>query len=421
MKVLWFEVTIPGRYKGDDAILGGWQDSLERIVRTVSDVDLTIAFEDQTHNIEKIIDGVRYIPIKLEYTRKEKKSAQTSWDINAKKLIPAMMKIITDIEPDIIHVFGTEWPFGLIARHTEIPVVVHIQGAIVPFNNALYPPRYSIVDVLRNVGWKHPRKIKETWDHYLYDMSRESVEREVWRNVENYMGRTEWDKGLSAVMHPDRKYFHVEEALRHVFTTGDYVWNGIEKKKIKLLSTGCISFRKGPEMMLKTAHILKTIGMDFEWNVAGILPWDIQQVVEKKERLSFDDCNIRFHGFVSGNKVLEMLCDTTLFIHTSYAENSPNSICEAQCIGVPVIATNVGGVSSLVSDSKDGILVPSNDPWMMAYQIQALVTDKARLVSYSENSRKKALERHNDENIKKQLMYCYNTIINGKASHKDNA
>ena len=417
MKVLWFEVTTPGRYKADGAVLGGWQDSLERIVRTVPEIELVIAFENESNQGIREIDGVKYIPIKLEYSEREKKQAMKTWEVNANKIIPAMAKIVKEVNPDLIHVFGTEWPFGLIAEYTDIPVVIHIQGSIAPFNNALYPPRYSFFDVMRNVGWRHLRKLKEVWTNYQKDISREKVEERVWKTVKNYMGRTEWDEGLSAVMHPGRRYFHVEEALRPYFTSGKHTWHGYKEGKIKLLSTGCISFRKGPDMMLKTAHILKSLGVDFEWDVAGFIPWDMRQIVERKEGISFDDCNIKFHGFVSGDKVLEMLCETTLFVHTAYAENSPNSICEAQCLGVPVVATNVGGVFTLIRDRIDGVLVPANDPWMMAHHISLLLSNEIRLQRYSKESRKKAMERHKDDNIKRQLLDCYKTLIYEKSGY----
>lgn len=412
MKILWFEVTTPGRYKDDRAVLGGWQDSLERIVRTIPDIELVIAFEDSSHQGVKVIEGVRYIPIELQYTAKEKKRASTTWEVNAEKLIPAMMKILEKENPHLIHIFGTEWPFGLIAEYTDIPVVIHIQGSIAPFNNALYPPRYSVFDILRNVGFKHPLKMREKWREYQYDLTREKVEQRVWKAVHNYMGRTEWDEALSAVMHPGRMYFHVEEALRSVFIKSESEWKLRKGSKLKIISTGCISFRKGPDMMLKTAHVLQEMGVDFEWNVAGFIPWDVRQIIERKEKLSFEKCNIRFHGFVSSEKVKSMLYESTLFVHTAYAENSPNSICEAQCLGVPVIATNVGGVASLVRDRIDGVLVPSNDPWMMAYQISELAKDVERLKSYSINSRENALKRHEDENIKNQLLACYITLLN---------
>lgn len=418
MKVLWFECTTPGRYKDKGAVLGGWQDSLEQIVRTIPDIDLTIAFEYTESSRIKIIDGIKYIPITISYTKEEKKQATKSWDIHSEKLVLQMQQIINEVKPDIIHIFGTEWAYGLIAEHTNIPVVIHIQGAIVPYNNADLPPRYSILDIIRNEGIKRPLAMYRAWQRHKHELSRETTERRIWKAVPNYMGRTEWDKGLSAVMHPGRNYYHVDEALRPQFLDGKNYWQAPKDGKIRLISTGIISFRKGIDLMLKTAEILKSLNFNFEWHIAGILPPDFVQIVERKEGRTFRDCNFIVHGFLKGDEVFRLLSQSTIYVHTAYAENSPNSICEAQCIGIPVVSTNVGGISTLVHDRKDGILVPANDPWTMAFQIVELANDKTRMNDYSVKARKRALARHNIDNIKEQLLSCYNSILNAKKSYE---
>ena len=108
---------------------------------------------------------------------------------------------------------------------------------------------------------------------------------------------------------------------------------------------------------------------------------------------------------------MQLLCSSTMYVHTAYVENSPNSICEAQCLGLPVVSTNVGGIASLVRQDVDGILVAANDPWQMTDAILELYKDQDRLRRYSESSRAFALSRHNDENIKKQLIDCYQAIL----------
>ena len=411
MKVLWFECTTPGRYKSG-GVLGGWQDSLETIVKDVPEIEVTIAFEVSEPQEEKHIDGIHYMPIFLCYTQQEKKQAKVSWEVGAEKMLHAMEEIVNDVQPNLIHVFGTEWAFGLIAEKTDIPVVIHIQGAIVAYNNALYPPRYSVFDVIRNEGLRHPLAMYKAWKRYKHELSRGVIERRVWNAVGNYMGRTEWDKALSAVMHPGRRYFHVEEALRPEFLNCDNCWHFPDDGKIRLISTGIISFRKGIDMMLKTAEILKSLNVNFEWHVAGVLPYDMKQIVERKEGRQFDNCNILVHGFLPSDKVWKLLSEATIYVHTAYAENSPNSICEAQCLGIPVISTNVGGISSLVENGEDGILVPANDPWYMAYQIINLAQDCRRMQAFSRNAREKALKRHNRQSIANQLLDCYNNVIN---------
>lgn len=163
--------------------------------------------------------------------------------------------------------------------------------------------------------------------------------------------------------------------------------------------------------MLKTAEILKSHEFDFEWHVAGVVPFDMLQIVTRKERRSFDNCNIIVHGFLPASGVYRLLSESTIYVHTAYAENSPNSICEAQCLGIPVISTNVGGISTLVHDQDDGILVPANDPWTMAYQIMQLAKDTQKMKEFSVKARKRALTRHSKENIKKDLINCYRDVL----------
>ena len=167
-------------------------------------------------------------------------------------------------------------------------------------------------------------------------------------------------------------------------------------------------------MLLKTASVLKNAGVNFEWLVAGNM-WELmKKTVERKERKKYECNNVRFLGYISPDEIVKLLSKSTIYAHTAYIENSPNSICEAQCLGVPIVSTNVGGISSLVEDGKDGILVPANDPWLMADSIISLTSDKRRMLELSKNSRKKALARHNTENIKNQLLSCYNSILNNR-------
>lgn len=412
MRVLWFEVTTPSRYKNDGVVIGGWQDSLERIVRTCPDIKLTIAFEgNKSASERKTIDGVDYIPLVLNYSLIDKVRNKWTWETNAKLLEIEMQKVVEEVRPDLIQVFGTEWPFGRIAKFTDIPVVVHIMGAIVPYNNALYPPKYSIWDKIK-LHWWNPKRIINYFLANNKQNTWEQSERQVWSNVHYYMGRTEWDENLSAVMHPGRKYYHVEEALRPSFLRSELEWRLPAEDKIRLISTGCSSFWKGPDMMLKTAKILKTLGVDFEWYVAGRMNEDIRMAVESKERTSFTENNVHLLGFTQPAELSMLLCKCTMYVHTAYVENSPNSICEAQCLGVPVVSTNVGGIASLVKDREHGILVPANDPWQMAAAIVKLAADKDLLSQYSKASKAFARKRHNPEEIKKQLLICYNSVLN---------
>lgn len=412
MNILWFGTSVPSRYKDEGTIYGGWQDSLERIVRTCPEIKLTIAFEgNQSCSERKIIDGVEYIPMFLHYSIFDKKIRNLwSWEPNATLLETEMQKVVQEKRPDLIQVFGTEWPFGRIAKFTSIPVVIHIMGAIVPYNNMLFPPMYNFFDFIRYKWW-NPKRAIYALLAIKKERSRESCERQVWSAVRHYMGRTEWDENLSMVMHPGRKYYHVEEALRPDFIDPSIEWQVPTNSKIRLITTGCAGYRKGPDMLLKTAKILKTLEVDFEWVVVGGMCKELRYSVEKKEHTTFAENNVKIIGPTLPEKLSELLRNSTIYVHTAYMENSPNSICEAQCLGVPVISTNVGGIASLVKDREHGVLVPANDPWQMAAAIINLASDKDMLIKYSSASKSCARRRHNPESIKKQLLDCYNNLL----------
>lgn len=85
--------------------------------------------------------------------------------------------------------------------------------------------------------------------------------------------------------------------------------------------------------------------------------------------LALLDASIFFRGEISYREVAEEMQRCHCFVLSSVAENSPCVIGEALCSGLPVIATNVGGVSELVNETN-GKVIPSKD-------IEALVTAMA--------------------------------------------
>lgn len=410
MKVLWFEITTPGRYKSDKAPIGGWQDSLEQIVRTCKNIELVIAFEGEIGMKSKIVDGVKYIPLVPNYNLIDRKIKNPSNAWNAvKKLLPLAVNCINEESPDLIQCFGTEWCYGMVAKYTKIPVVIHFQGCIAPYNDANFPPGYSVNDKILEAGINF-KKQWHIWQENNYNKTRECVERAVFESVSNYMGRTEWDKQLVKIFHKDSKYYHVEEALRPSFVKNASRWHPKDgSHKLRIMTTGCSKHWKGMDTLLKTAHVLKNLGVDFEWLVAGNM--SIQKEVERKEKMTFVDNNVRILGFTGEDDLQNFLLSSDMYVHTAYIDNSPNSVCEAQFLGLPIIATNVGGISSLVVNDKDGKLVPTNSCYNMAYEIITLFNDKERQMFYSNNSLNHARKRHNEENIKSQLLSCYSSIL----------
>lgn len=406
MKVLWFEVMTPSRYRNENAVLGGWQDSLEELISESCEIELFVAFEENKRSVDKEIDGVKYIPIQPYKSFITKIKEFFSWKARANSLLPHLLRTIEKVNPDIIHVFGTEWPFGLVSKYTDKPVIIHIQGIITACNNASYPPGYS-----RFTQWYFNFNIFRILLHPIRQRTQESMEREIWKTCSNYMGRTKWDYTLSNILHPNCRYYHVNEVLRPAFYEVAGGWKRKKDRMLRLISTGCGSFWKGPDMVIKVAKVLMAMNIEFEWLLAGEMPFFLRDMVERHENTKFEKCHVKIMGFMDSLTLINYLMNSSLYIHTAYIENSPNSICEAQMIGIPVVSTNVGGISSIISDGKTGVLVPANDPWRMAYEIVSLWKDSDKMTKISNAEVMTARSRHDKTNILNSVIEAYKALL----------
>lgn len=417
MRVLWFEISIPYRYLNFANPRNGWQDSLENLLRKRTGIELGIAFENNRQE-RKVIDDVVYYSLPSPHSTIWNFRPAKYWQTKAKRMLSLAIEVIRDFKPDIIHIFGSEWYWGLISKHTSIPVVIHMQGSIPPYFNSRLPPQYSDKDCFWHYKF-NPRKLISIYSSIQRMKSRSDMEKQILAGVNYYMGRTAWDYNIVNLYNSKAKYYYCSEALREDFVQTSKYWEQKKQKKLILFTIG-FDFRKGADSILKTAKLLKEKGVSFEWNVAGEIPIYVKKIIEKKEKIKYSDYNVNLLGVQSSTKIVDLLLDCDIYIHPAYLENSPNSICEAQYLGVPVIATFVGGVPSLIEHGKNGILVPTNEPHTLAATIIKLKNDKTLRLSLSENAKNTAKQRHNGTKIITDLINCYTKVIEDYGRIGDN-
>ncbi|MBO8175160.1 MAG: glycosyltransferase family 4 protein [Thermococcus sp.] len=92
---------------------------------------------------------------------------------------------------------------------------------------------------------------------------------------------------------------------------------------------------------------------------------------------------------------------------TSYHENAPMTISESFAVGVPVIASNVGGIPYMVSHGKDGFIIQPNSPGDIAERLLILLEDRKLRKRMGKEAKKKAQERWRDRIIAKNLLNLY--------------
>ena len=97
---------------------------------------------------------------------------------------------------------------------------------------------------------------------------------------------------------------------------------------------------------------------------------------------------VRFAGFLDIPAKLRESEQADIFINTNYIDNMPVSVVEAFAYGLPVVATDVGGIADLITDGENGLLVPVDADQAMADAILCLLRDPVLAAKLSENGRR---------------------------------
>ena len=137
MRVLWFTVTpslINSKRNSHNG--GGWIASLEQIMHNEPMIELGVAFHLPDSDFKYERGGVCYYPIP-EY--QPSLLQRLRGKDNKESLITHCLCVIDDFRPDLIQIFGSENEFGLLCQRTSIPVVIHMQGCLPAYYNALFP------------------------------------------------------------------------------------------------------------------------------------------------------------------------------------------------------------------------------------------------------------------------------------------
>jgi glycosyltransferase involved in cell wall biosynthesis len=115
----------------------------------------------------------------------------------------------------------------------------------------------------------------------------------------------------------------------------------------------------------------------------------LQAVLRTARELGIAD-----HLFVLGpipkTEVPKALRESDVFLNTTNVDNTPMSVLEAMASGLCVVSTNVGGIPYLLKHDHDALLIPPDDPTLMAGAIRRILTEPGLAERLSRNARLKA-------------------------------
>ena len=326
--------------------------------------------------------------------------------------------VIADFGPDIVHVFGTEYPHALAAaRAFNDPdhTILGIQGLcsrIADHYTADIP-----ISVKYGITFRDLVRRDNVWQQIEKFKRRGVNEINAIRFVGHVAGRTDFDRISVEDIHPGIKYHHVGETMRLPFYQGSWKTENCVPHSI-FLSQGDYPLKGFHYVLRAMPRILKEFP-DAVVYVAGANLLANDTWKDRVKRCSYGRYlnklirknRLKDHvvmlGKLDAAQMKEQYLSSNVFVCPSSLENSPNSLGEAMLLGVPCVASNVGGIPSMMVGGQDGILFPSGNVEALADAIIEIFAQPEITKAYSRNAKKHAHENHDSDNNYSALMMMY--------------
>lgn len=421
MKVLWMTNTILPQIAvltgSREQYYLGWMSSLLDDFLQSGEVEIAVCFPDHgTELIRGKKDNLTYYGL----------PARCGGETYREETTELMKKIVDDFQPELVQLFGTEYPHSLsMVRAFNRPerTMAHIQGLI-----SEYAPEYcaGLPDkICRRSTLRDFLKQDNLCQQQEKFVQRGKWEIETIRSIGHALGRTDWDRECTAKINPAIHYHYIREGLRDSFYENE--WSPERCRKHMIFASQALYPIKGLHFLLEAMGRLQEKYTDIRLCVTGKNRVFGTGLYEKIKVSSYNQYlhslirkynlreKISFLGPADEQEMCRQYLNSHVFVSPSSIENSPNSVGEAMLLGMPVVSSDVGGVSSILERGKEGLLyAPYTDVDALTSCIDRIFGDDELACELGRNARKRAFVNYDRKAIYQDLLSVYRKILQGE-------
>jgi glycosyltransferase involved in cell wall biosynthesis len=195
------------------------------------------------------------------------------------------------------------------------------------------------------------------------------------------------------------------EVVGNVVDTSLFYYDPLENKKFRFIHASSLNYYKNPEGIIRAVKKLALEGLSFELLLIGSVT---DSIIELSDSLSLTDKYIFFKSSIPYQEVAKEMQQSSALVLFSRIESLPCIMLEALCCGLPVIATDVGGISEVINETN-GTLVESENEEQLFNAMKKMILNYD---SYNKlNIAKKATDQFSYDSIGEKILEIYDKII----------
>ncbi len=292
-------------------------------------------------------------------------------------------EIIEKEKPDVLVLWGTEFPYGLAAKAVarELPTVIFIQGILDSIGKyytasltkeELHTAR-TLRDVLMGDGiLKSQKKFQK----------RAILEKELLNISKNVILENRWSEAYLKKICPDVACYRMPIGISESFQNA--YWSKETMTPHTIMCSAANYPLKGLHMLLKALKLVKDRYPDVHLYIPGTVLRRPDSLTGKLKQSGYDKLilrmlqeldleeNVTYTGRLTSDEMAQKMANVNCFAMVSAIENHSSTLKEAMAVGVPCVASYVGGVPEYAVDGKNCFLYRYEDYEVLALKIMEL-------------------------------------------------
>jgi len=188
----------------------------------------------------------------------------------------------------------------------------------------------------------------------------------------------------------------------------------LSRETVVILFVGRVTKDKGLYELLEAVHHLLSDGYDISLLIVGPFEQQFEQEIRPYAQQLCGN-KVMFTGFCTNPEYMMSVAD--ILCIPSYREGFGTVVIEAAAMGIPVVGTNIYGLSDAIVDGETGLLIEKQNVFQLIEALQKLIKNKQLRKQLGEKAKKRAINEFDSNKFGEFLILEYERLLKQRYQH----